>query len=343
LHATAVATVALAVLYFACWAVIAYQLSWFVLFIVAVQILIALAASVVYNSLQAYVQKRLAEQTLALYLSPKLVKKFASEPTLMKPGARKQGVTLFFSDIADFTKMSEGMDSDELAHLMNEYFEIAVAKCIHKTDGTVVKYIGDAIFAFWNAPEPQTDHAQRACEAVLHFRDVGAHEIRGLKLHTRIGLHTGVANVGNFGSVERVDYTALGENVNLAARLEGLNKYLGTRYLLSGETLRGGGDKLITRALGRFRLKGFEAAVEVHELVGWPQEAETTRAWREAFAAGLRDFHNGEFSAAANGFQQTLELKSEDGPSKFYLERVAEFIAQGTPKGWSGEIQLKEK
>ena len=328
-----------------CWAAIAFQLSWFVLFLAVTQVGFALAISVAYNSLQAYVAKRLAEQTLATYLSPKLVKKFSAggDPTLLKPGAHKQEVTLFFSDIADFTKMSEGMDSDELAHLMNEYFEVAVAQCIHRTDGTVVKYIGDAIFAFWNAPDLQPDHALRACEAVLHFRDVGVHEVRGLKLHTRIGLHTGVANVGNFGSVERVDYTALGENVNLASRLEGLNKHLGTSYLLSGATLAGVGDQLVTRAVGRFRLKGFEAAVEVHELVGWPAEVETSRAWREVFAAALAAFQRADFNSAIEGFQRTLELHPGDGPSNFYLDRITELAAQPLPAGWKGEVQLKEK
>lgn len=329
----------------ACLAAIVFKLSWFAGFIVVLQVLLALLASVTHNSLQAYVAKRLAEQTLALYLSPKLVKKFSAggDPALLKPGARKQEVTLLFSDIADFTKMSEGMDSDELAHLMNEYFEVAVARCIHKTDGTVVKYIGDAIFAFWNAPDLQADHALRACQAVLHFRDVGTREIRGLKLHTRIGLHTGVANVGNFGSVERVDYTALGENVNLASRLEGLNKHLGTTYLLSGATLAGVGDKLVTRPLGRFKLKGFEAAVEVHELVGWPAEAEATRAWREAFAAALADFQRGKFAVAKNDFQRVLDLRPNDGPAKFYLDRIAEVAARPVPPDWSGEVQLTEK
>lgn len=345
LAATIAATVLLAFSFGACYVLLTHKLSWLVFFLGAVQVLAALVASVIYNSLQAYVAKRLAEQTLATYLSPKLVKKFSAggNPELLKPGAHKQEVTLFFSDIADFTKMSEGMDSDELAHLMNEYFEVAVARCIHKTDGTVVKYIGDAIFAFWNAPDLQTDHALRACEAVLHFRDVGMHEIHGLKLHTRIGLHTGVANVGNFGSVERVDYTALGENVNLASRLEGLNKYLGTSYLLSGATLAGVGDKLVTRAAGRFKLKGFEAAVEVHELVGWPAEAEATRAWREAFAAALAHFQHGDFNSAIEGFQRTLNLRPGDGPSNFYLDRITDLMAKPLPDGWGGEIQLTEK
>src|ERR1041385_9176212 len=102
------------------------------------------------------------------------------------------------------------MDSDELALMMNEYFQGAVGKCIPPTDGTVVKYIGDAIFAFWNAPEPQNDHAVRACEAALRFREQGKQPIHGKTLATRLGLLTGLANVGNFGSENRIDYTAVG-------------------------------------------------------------------------------------------------------------------------------------
>lgn len=343
LTASIAGAVALTVVFGLCWGAMVFKLSWFVFFIAAVQIGLALLVSVVYNSLQAYVQKRLAEQTLALYLSPKLVKKFASNPRLMKPGAEKQLLTLFFSDIADFTKMSEGMDSDELAHLMNEYFEAAVSQCVHKTDGTVVKYIGDAIFAFWNAPEGQEDHALRACQAALLFREFATKPVRGRILHTRIGLHTGVANVGNFGSAERVDYTALGESVNFASRLEGLNKHINTNLLISEETKKAIGEQLVTRRLGKFRFKGFDKSFEVHELVGWGQEAEATRAWRETFAAALEDYVASRFREAKRGFERTLELRPHDGPSTFYLERISELSEFRDMEGWTGEYHLKDK
>jgi adenylate cyclase len=342
LTATGVAAALLLLLFGICYVAI-LKLSWFVFFIVVVQVGFALVISVAYNSLQAYVQKRLAEQSLAFYLSPKLVKKFASNPSLLKPGAEKQTVTLLFTDIADFTKMSEGLDPDELAAVMNEYFERAVGQCIHKTDGTVVKFIGDAIFAFWNAPDPQQDHAVRACGATMHFLELASKPVRGRLLHTRIGLHSGVANVGNFGSVERSDYTAFGENVNLASRLEGLNKYLGTTCVMSGDTYAAINDAFITRAAGMFRLKGFEKAVAVYELVGWPGEAEATRPWRDAFRAALESYQRGDLAAAREGFESVLRLKPEDGPSRFYLERIAEYDGQPPAEGWTGEVQLKEK
>jgi adenylate cyclase len=320
------------------------QRFWFPwMIIVAAQIPIAMLWSVVANSLQLYVQNRLYEQSLRMYLPPKLVRKFASNKALLKPGAEKQVLTLLFSDIADFTSISEGMDSDELAGLMNAYFHSAVRDCLHKSDGTVVKYIGDAIFAFWNAPEAQADHAFKACEAALRFRELNRREFRGRRLITRLGLHTGVVNVGNFGSEDRVDYTALGENVNLASRLEGLNKFLGTECLISGQTKTALGDGLVTRRLGSFRLKGFEALVEVHELVGWPEDAEKTRAWREPFAQALANYEQRNLDLALIGFRQVLGLKPGDGPAEFYLKQVAERQKEDTPDVWATHTILKEK
>jgi adenylate cyclase len=311
--------------------------------IVAAQMPVALLWSVVTNSVQLYVQNRLYEHSLRMYLPPKLVKKFSSNKELLKPGARKQELTFFFSDIADFTSISEGMDSDELAALMNAYFQTAVGDCIHKADGTVVKYIGDAIFAFWNAPEGQVDHALLACEAALRFGELNRREIMGHRLHTRIGLHSGLANVGNFGSEERVDYTALGENVNLASRIEGLNKMLGTERLISSQTKAGVGDRLVTRALGTFRLKGFESLVEAHELVGWPDQEAVTQAWRDRFAGGLDHYQQRNLKSAAIAFRSVLELKPDDGPTRFYLKQIEDRQREDPTGLWPTHIVIGEK
>jgi adenylate cyclase len=318
-----------------------YWYPW--LIIVLGQLPVALIWSVSFNTVQLYVEKRLVEQSLSLYLSPKLVKKFAKDPTLLKPGALKQTLTILFSDIAGFTTISEGMDPDELARLMNEYFQSAVSHCIHETDGTVVKYIGDAIFAFWNAPDPQGDHAYLACDAALRFRALPVQTVNGTELVTRIGLHTGVANVGNFGSTARVDYTAIGESINLASRMEGLNKYLGTRVLITGETQREAGARLVTRYLGLFRLKGFEKAVAVYELLGYTDKEEVSKPLRESFALALDAFTKQSFAAAEVAFNRLLQSNGRDGPSKFYLEQIAELREAELPPDWKGEIILKDK
>ena len=311
--------------------------------IVAAQIPIALLWSVVFNSVQLYVQNRLFRQSLEMYLSPKLVKKFESEKDILKPGAKKQMLTILFSDIAGFTTISEGLDPDELALEMNKYFQSAVSNCIHHTDGTIVKYIGDAIFAFWNAPDDQIDHAMRACEAALRFRDQPPQHVNGHLLITRIGLHTGSANVGNFGSTSRVDYTALGENINLASRMEGLNKYLGTEVLITSETQAGVTGRLATRFLGKFQLKGFEKSVGVHELQGQLEKAEALKPLDEAFTAALKLFQQKDLAGAEAAFRRALEIKSEDGPSKFYLKFLADLHDHPLPDDWQGEVELKEK
>ena len=319
------------------------ELIWFPWLICCVQIGLALSWSVLFNSVQLYVEKRLYEHTLGLYLSPKLVKKFSRNSNLLKPGAEKHELTLLFSDIEDFTAISEGLHPDVLADLMNRYFEACIVEGMHRTDGTVVKFIGDAIFAFWNAPELQPDHAFRACEAALHLQKVEVITAVGRRLRTRVGIHSGEANAGNFGSVERFDYTAIGENVNLASRLEGLNQHLGTACLISGTTRAEIGDRLLTRPVGDFQVKGFAKSVVVHELLGWPEDAEASRPWRELFVQALKNYQSRDFELASMGFQQTLELRPDDGPSLYYLDRIKEIGREPLSGDWTGATVMKEK
>jgi adenylate cyclase len=330
--------------------VVACLASWYLHFwfpwftMVTLQIPAALGWAVLYHWVQSQLQNQFLEQSMSMYLSPKLVKKFSRDKdrSVLKPGAEKMKLTILFSDIAGFTSVSEGMDSDELARMMNEYFENAVGKCIHPTDGTVVKYIGDAIFAFWNAPEPQPDHAVRACDAALLFREMSAMEVRGKKLVTRIGLHTGVANVGNFGSSTRVDYTALGEDINLAARMEGLNKYLGTTVLMTGAVRKEISERFVTRYLGRFQLKGFEHSVDVHELLAESEESDAVLLRRKDFASAVELFQKRDFVRAQAVFRRLHDEQPEDVTTQFYLKHLSE-MRFPLPEGWNGEVELKEK
>ena len=321
--------------------------TWFPwMILVFVQLPLALLWSISYNSMRLYVEKRLLEQTLEKHLSPKRVKQLVNRKALLNPGAEKQMLTVLFSDIENFTMLSEGVDSGELAKLMNRYFESAVTNCVFKTDGFVVKYIGDAIFSFWNAPEEQQNHAAQACEAALLLsKEAISIDKGGQKLHcrTRVGLHTGVANVGNFGSATRIDYTAIGENINLASRMEGLNKYLGTSVLITGHTKKDSGDRFVTRFCGRFRLKGFEKAVEVYELIGMPDAEGATKPWRESFAAGLAAFKGRNFNEAERHFRCTIELHPNDGPSKFYLREIEDLRKEPLDDDWNGDVELKDK
>src|ERR1051325_8960661 len=322
-----------------------HQRVWFPWMIPMLQVGVALGWAISYNSFKLFLQKRLLEQSLSLHLSPSRVRQLMNLPELLHPGADKQELSIMFSDIADFTKISEGMDSDDLAQMMNSYFESAIS-AVHETDGTVIKLIGDAIFAVWNAPLAQADHRVRACQAALKLRDQPVSFVAGGKdrvLFTRIGLHTGEANVGNFGSATRFDYTALGESINLASRMEGLNKHLGTQVLMTGETHAAVSDQLLTRPLGSFQLKGFEKPVEVFELVGLLEQAEASREWRELFAQALALYKAQDLSTAKLLFSQVLHLRPEDGPSKFYIGRIEEIDTEKMVLEWGGHTRMFDK
>lgn len=321
--------------------------TWFAWQVMIIQILVATIYSVGFNSLQLFVQKRLLQQTLAMHLSPTRVRQLISRPEILRPGAEKQLITILFTDIEDFTSIAEHVDSDDLARIMNGYFETVVSKCIHPADGTVLKYIGDAIFAIWNAPLPQADHQVRACRAALSFNDQKFEYEAGGKIYalrTRVGIHTGWANVGNFGSASRIDYTAIGESINMASRMENLNKHLGTTALVTEETCRGLPPGFITRKLGRFRLKGFEKAVVAYELLGHEDSPSPVEPlWLSAFRDALLAFEQRQFEQAAAGFQRTIELRGHDGPSQFYLEQIELMPRQDLPENWTAEMAMAEK
>lgn len=332
---------------------------WFAWLILVCELWVALLCSIVYNSLRLYVEKKLLEQSLAVHLSPALVKRVLSDPGLRRRGGTKQEVSMLFTDIENFSRISETMHPDDLVNLLNHYFEAAL-KCVHELDGTVMDLVGDAIFVIWNAPVDQPDHQERACRAALMLQqrlvEFDATQ-RGVPLRTRVGLHTGVVCVGNVGSEQRFDYAAIGENTNLASRLEGLNKHLGTSVLATREIQRVVEDKLTSRLIGHIQVKGFARAIEIHELLGPREMAEPSRPWRDKFAEALAHFRRREFDAAGTAFRETIRLRRQiegppadgggrpvdDGPSLFYLNRIAELRVHPPPDVWIGEVIMTEK
>ena len=233
--------------------------------------------------------------------------------------------------------------------MLNEYFS-AITRGIFETGGTLIKYIGDAVFAIWGAPVRMDDHATQACRAAVAMahlqRELG--DRPAARLVTRIGVHTGPMLVGNLGSSQRFDYTAIGDTVNLAARLESLNKSLGTLALASGEALAQTDGKLIVRPLGRVRVVGRAEPVALYELLGLKGEAVTKpdAAAIERFERALADFTARRFRAAAEGFRQVREsCGGKDGPSELYLKTIAQFEIEGPPlpEHWDGVINFATK
>jgi adenylate cyclase len=318
---------------------------WSWLTVLTVQIPTALGSSLAVDALRLYVEKRVLQHSLALHLPPARVRQVLRHPELRRPGGEEQTISILFSDIANFSTISSRMHPDDLFKLLNRYFDSSLG-VIHRHHGTVVKLIGDGIFAIWNAPVPQPDHQRLACLAALELRQQMVRfdaTTESFPLLTRLGLHTGRAYVGNVGSQTRFDYTAIGESVNLASRLEGLNRFLGTATLASRDLQRATEDVAVSRPVGHFRLKGLDEVVEVHELIGQKGEVNLSADLLARWRAGLRHFQRREFAAATDAFRQVLQWAPDDGPSRFYLDRLAAFAAEPPPQAWMGEIDLKEK
>lgn len=318
---------------------------WFAWLILVVQITVAWMYSSLSHSIRSHIEKKNLEHSLGLYLSPKKVQEILKKPEALQPGADEQDIAIMFTDIANFSGIAGQMVARDLARLLNGYFEASLS-CIHRADGTVIKLIGDAIFAIWNAPLPQPDASSRAVHAALELRDQlvqfdSAQET--LPLRTRVGLHFGRACVGNFGSARRLDYTAIGDAVNLASRLEGLNKYLGTELLATRDIQQSVEREVVSRLVGHFALKGIGRPVEVHEIISTSRQAADSEPWRSSFSQALHRFRRRAFSEAKAGFEKTLQLRPGDGPSLFYLERIETFLKVPPPSDWTGEIVLQEK
>jgi|GEM_PF-359775 len=321
-----------------------WQQAWFPWTLLIAQTGLALASSIVLNSFRSLIETRLLERSLAVHLPPKRVKQILRSPDTLKPGAEKVEITIMFSDIVGFSTIADRTISDKLYQRLNTYFGDLI-QCIHEHDGTVVKLLGDGAFAIWNAPERQPNHQELACKAAIAIRDRLPDSLStkvGFRFETRIGLHFGAASVGNLGSAERIDYTAIGTNVNVASRMEQLNKHLGTMILASESVVSEVEDTIETRPVGFFKLKGLDRVMEVFEVVG-PRGSRTQTLWVDAFDEALKQFRLQHWDAAEAGFKRVTELRGKDGPSDFYLKRLPHFRAQPPGRDWIGEITMDEK
>ena len=249
-------------------------------------------------------ERRFVREAFSRYLAPEVVRELAANPGSLKLGGEEREITLLFSDLAGFTAMSEKLGTRRMFQALSDYLADMTGVVLARR-GTVDKYIGDAVMAFWGAPVASATHARDAVQAALDMQakmaDVNARlAAQGASpLAVRIGVHTGMAVVGNVGSRERFSYTAIGDDVNLASRLEGANKEYGTGILCSGETRRQAGDAFAWRDLDRVRVKGKETPVDLWMPLG-PAGAPDPAG--EAYAAALASYRDGNFIGAAKSF-----------------------------------------
>lgn len=309
--------------------------------------LTATGLSLGFATLLAYVtegrQRRFLKNAFRQYLSPGVIDELIKDPGRLKLGGEKRVLSIFFSDLAGFSGFSELLSPEELTSLLNAYLS-DMTDIILEEGGTVDKYEGDAIIAFWNAPHPQEDHALRAvrtalrCQRVLEERQPHYQKLVEKPLRMRIGINTGAAVVGNMGSRLRFDYTMLGDAVNLASRLEGLNKQFGTRTMISETTFIAAGNAFAGRELGRVVVMGRSEAVRVFEPM--PHEEMAARAAvLDIFSQGLAAYQNGKIFEATTLFTR---IAAEDPPAAAYLQRCAELIAP-LPEDWTGVWKMTSK
>lgn len=199
------------------------------------------------------------------------------------------------------------------------------------------------MFAVWGAPLPDGDHTGKAALAAWQMHIASEKEVLGHRLTTRVGVHTGEVLAGNLGSAYRFDYTLIGDAANFASRLEGLNKYLGTRILVSDATASRFAGRFLTRRLGEFKVVGKEQGVGIHELLG-PSDEVQPMPWLDTFAAGIAAFCRGELEEAGRCMRAVGDQRGgHDGPADYYLEKIQELQRDGLPPGWAGTMEFTSK
>jgi adenylate cyclase len=282
------------------------------------------------------------------YVAPEVVNTMLQHPDMLKLGGEKRDMTVLFSDIRGFTTLSEQMEPEVLVGLLHSYLN-PMTETVFKNHGTMDKYIGDAIMAIYGAPLVLPDHANRACETALEMIETLRHLWEGWRakslpeLKIGIGINSGPMTVGNMGSERLFDYTVIGDNVNLASRLEGLNKYYGTAILISGATQKLLQNSFVLREVDRVRVKGKKAPVSIFELRGHGQPQGKDAELLQTFEAGLEAFRQGRWEAAEKYFSQCLQLSPDDGPAKLLLGRTQAMAHQPPPPDWDGTATLTEK
>lgn len=303
----------------------------------------AIALALVVNYATEGRQKRFIKNAFRQYLSPAVIDQLIQHPERLKLGGERRVLSIFFSDLQGFTSISESLDPESLTALLNDYLS-AMTDIIIEEGGTIDKYEGDAIIAFWNAPVEVADHAVRIVRATLRCQKKLA-EMRpefkkriGKDMLMRVGINTGLAVVGNMGSHERFDYTMLGDSVNLAARLEGVNKQFGTYTMVSEYTRDMMGDAYPVRELARVAVVGKKEPVTVYEPM-YPEKYNAKKEVLETFSEGLALFYQGRFEAAGEIFSQ---IKAQDPAAASYEKKCAELIAS-PPENWAGVWVMSTK
>jgi adenylate cyclase len=268
-------------------------------------------------------KRRQLHRAFGAYLPPHLVDRIAERDFDLTPGGKEVEATILFTDLEGFTALSEKLAPAEVSQILTAYFD-QVTRRILEEEGTVIKYIGDAVMAVWGAPLPDPNQAERAVLAACAIIEAGQREFLGRRLRTRIGLNSGRALAGNLGSFLRFDYTVIGATTNLASRLEKLNQTLGTDILITGATRQRLSERIRVRALGRFVVKGISEPFPLYEVLGTATKFPLAPEWVGPFEQAVGRMEARDWERAEALFQQVIAQRGgHDGPAQFFLKRLA--------------------
>jgi len=290
-------------------------------------------------------------RAFSTYLSEDVVEEIITDPTHLKLGGIKRDMTALFTDIMGFTRIAETLAPEQLVDMLN-YYLTSMSDIILDHKGTIDKYNGDAIISFFGAPLRLIDHAMQACDAAIKMKGIEKEinkylmekRISASPLLTRIGISSGEMVVGNMGTEKKMNYTIIGNAVNLAARLEGVNKHYGTWILATENTIRQTEDRFLTRRLDRIRVVGLNEPVRIYELVALAENAEPTLQKKLVlFHKALELFEKRNWPVAAAAFRQVLDLSPNDPPSILYFNRCRMYLERSPDSSWDGVYNLKQK
>lgn len=296
-------------------------------------------------------EKAFITKAFSTYLSPDVIDEIVQDPSKMKLGGDNKWMTAMFTDVKGFSTISEKLTAPELVHLLNEYLT-GMSDIVLDEKGTIDKYEGDAIIAFFGAPIDLPDHAARACLAAIRMRQAEIRMNPGflerkmtpVPLMTRIGINTGEMVVGNMGTERKMNYTIMGNAVNLSARLEGVNKQYGTWILTTEYTAKEAGETFLFRRLDRVRVVGINTPIRLMNLLGLKEEeGDRGRAMVEEFHRALEVFEDRRWAEAASLFQELSAKYPEDGPSQLYAKRCQAILAGTSKVSEDGVFNLTEK
>ena len=312
--------------------------------------LLALVSSFIASMLETYLsegkQRRFLKTAFKQYLSPTVIENLIEHPDLLNLGGERREITAFFSDIQGFTSISESMTPEGMTQFLNLYLS-EMSDIIMNHGGTIDKYEGDAIIAFWNAPTFEEDHAKLGIEAAMECQKKLIEmqdelmKITGKPVKQRIGLNTGIATVGNFGSRNRFDYTMMGDTVNLASRLEGINKQYGSYTMCSKATMDSALEHGCTfdfRNVGKVAVVGRKEPVLIYNPLS-AEEKSVLDGFNDTFLKAYELFEKGNFVEAKKMFES---IADRDPVSSKYVDKCAMLI-KNPPENWQGFIQATEK